>query len=196
MTEKDRRGVLEEAIFLAASAHAGEYRKLADIPAILHPMEVAVIASTMTADPEVLAAALLHDTVEDTDTTPDMIRAACGERVARLVASETENRPEGVSPEASWKARKEESLKELAACQDRDVKILWLSDKLSNIRSIARKKKQAGDAIWMSFHERDPREHEWYYTAVRDLLREFEGTEAYTEYCALIDTVFGGMTHG
>lgn len=49
-------------------------------PYILHPMEAAVIAGTLTQDPEVLAAAVLHDTVEDAGVTLEEICAACGER--------------------------------------------------------------------------------------------------------------------
>lgn len=84
--------VLDRAICMAVRAHAGMQRKKDGSPYILHPMEVAVIAGTLTQDPEVLAAAVLHDTVEDAGVTLEEIGAACGERVARLVASETEEK--------------------------------------------------------------------------------------------------------
>ncbi len=59
---------------------------------ILHPLEVAAIVGTMTNDLEILSAAVLHDTVEDTPVTAQDILDNFGERVAELVAHETENK--------------------------------------------------------------------------------------------------------
>ena len=53
----------DEAVTFATAAHSGQTRKMQNIPYILHPMEVAAIASTMTECEEILMAALLHDTV-------------------------------------------------------------------------------------------------------------------------------------
>lgn len=82
----------EQAARFALHAHEGQIRKTKPIPFILHPMEVAQIASTMTDDLDVLAAAVLHDVVEDTDCTADDILENFGERIAYLVAMETENK--------------------------------------------------------------------------------------------------------
>ena len=79
--------ILDKAIIFAVNAHRGQFRKGSDTPYILHPMEAAAIVGTMTADDEVLAAAVLHDTVEDTGTTIEQIREQFGERVAALVSA-------------------------------------------------------------------------------------------------------------
>ncbi len=79
--------LFDEAIRFAAEKHSGMLRKQEGIPYILHPMEVAVIVGTLTGDEEVLAAAVLHDTVEDTDTTPEELLRRFGPRGAALVAS-------------------------------------------------------------------------------------------------------------
>ena len=88
-------GLFENAVRFAAERHSGTKRKSGTLPYLLHPMEVAVIVSSMTDDEEILAAAVLHDTVEDTDTTIGELEELFGPRVAGFVASETENkRPE------------------------------------------------------------------------------------------------------
>lgn len=68
--------LFEKALVFAMEKHHGAKRKASDIPFILHPMEVAVIASTMSEDEVLLAAALLHDTVEDTDATLSSIASS------------------------------------------------------------------------------------------------------------------------
>ena len=113
---------IEEAILFAVRAHEGQTRKLNKLPYILHPMEVATIISTLTTDEDVIAAGLLHDTVEDTDVTIADLATAFGLDVAYLVASETEKTPEGLSREASWKARKEGSLQLLRDTEDIRIK--------------------------------------------------------------------------
>ncbi|MCQ2120034.1 MAG: HD domain-containing protein, partial [Bacteroidales bacterium] len=61
--------LLDKAILFATRAHSGTERRGKGFPYIVHPMEAVEIAATMTSDQELLAAAILHDTVEDTDVT-------------------------------------------------------------------------------------------------------------------------------
>ena len=61
--------LLSEAIALATQAHDGMIRKFGTLPYILHPMEAAVIVASMSDDQELLAAAMLHDVVEDAGVT-------------------------------------------------------------------------------------------------------------------------------
>ena len=96
--------LLDRAIVFAVRAHAGTERRGKGFPYIVHPMEAVAIVATMTSDQELLAAAALHDTVEDTDVTVEQIRAEFGERIASLVASESDTLEAGVSEEASWTA--------------------------------------------------------------------------------------------
>ncbi len=78
---------LDRAIIFAVKAHAGTERRGKGFPYIVHPMEAMEIVATMTPDQELLAAAALHDTVEDTSVTIEDIRAQFGDRVASLVQS-------------------------------------------------------------------------------------------------------------
>ena len=65
--------LVSEAIAFAVKAHDGMRRKKSEAPYILHPMEAAVIVGTMTDDQNLIAAAALHDVVEDADITIDEI---------------------------------------------------------------------------------------------------------------------------
>ena len=213
--------LLDRAIIFAVHAHAGTERRGKGFPYIVHPMEAVEIVATMTSDQELLAAAALHDTVEDTDVTVEQIRQEFGERVASLVADETDisfgsqgcagqpilpteagplpfrepmsSRP--ASPdcpiEQDWRARKRVAIERLAKAS-RDAKIVALGDKLSNMRAIARDYAVKGDALWTLFHAKDRKDHEWHYRGLADSLRELSDTFAFKEFEQLVNQVFNG----
>lgn len=183
--------VLEESIIFAIEAHSGQVRKLAGTPYILHPLEVASIISTMTTDLETMAAGVLHDTIEDCDVDPRVIKEKFGARVSALVQSETEDRTSVSKSRAeSWQERKEESLLVLSLTKDIDVKILWLGDKLSNMRSFYREYLRHGDDIWLALHQKDKSKQAWYYYTIIDNLSELKDTAAYLEFTDLVHKVF------
>ncbi len=193
MNKDSKENVFDRAVKFAAEAHSGMKRKGTGMPYILHPLEVAVIAGTMTPDPEVLAAAVLHDTVEDTPVTSEEIRAEFGDRVAMLVEAETEDKREGTPPSESWQIRKDESLDELKNASDPGVSVMWLADKLSNIRSFVRLKEERGDDLWELFNQRDAKKQAWYYRTVAAYTSHLSGTDAWKEYVALTEKVFDGL---
>ena len=182
--------LLDRAILFAVRAHAGTERRGKGFPYIVHPMEAMEIVSTMTADQELLAAAALHDTVEDTDVTVEQLRAEFGDRIAGLVAAESDAFVEGVSEEDSWHARKQAAIDRLARAPH-DAKMVALGDKLSNMRAIARDYAVQGDALWRIFHAKDPKDHEWHYRGLAESLRELQDTFAFQEFERLINEVFG-----
>ena len=181
--------LLDRAIVFAVKAHAGTERRGKGFPYIVHPMEAMEIVSTITPDQELLAAAVLHDTVEDTEVTEEQIRKEFGDRVASIVASESDTFEEGVKEEDSWHVRKQAAIERLASAS-MDAKIVALGDKLSNMRAIARDYSKVGDRLWDLFHVKDPKDHEWHYRGLADSLKELSGTGAYEEFISLIDEVF------
>ena len=184
---------LEEAIIYATQMHQGKVRKVNNIPYILHPLEVAQIISTMTEDQEVIAAGVLHDIVEDTEGTLEEIRRRFGERVAIIVEAETENKYEGESKAESWVKRKEESLRNLKNCTDVGVKMLWLADKLSNIRSLAGAYSEQGGEVWKSFNQTDPQMHQKYYqTVAKHVEIDLNRTGAFKEFIKHINFIWPG----
>ena len=182
--------LLDRAILFAVRAHSGTERRGKGFPYIVHPLEAVSIAATITSDQEILAAAALHDTVEDTDITIEQIRAGFGDRVASLVTAETDIVIAGRSDEESWHDRKQAAIDRLARVP-RDAKIVAMGDKLSNMRAIARDHYTKGDAIWSIFRVHDPKEHEWHYRGLADSLRELDDTFAFQEFEWLINRVFG-----
>ena len=181
--------LLDRAIVFAVRAHAGTERRGKGFPYIVHPLEAVEIVATMTRDQELLAAAALHDTVEDTDVTIEQIRAEFGDRIASFVAAESDINVSGMSNEESWYVRKQAAIDRLAAAP-RDAKIVALGDKLSNMRAIARDYAMQGDALWNLFRVKDRKNHEWHYRGLADALRELQDTFAYKEFEQLINQVF------
>ena len=181
--------LLDRAIVFAVRAHAGTERRGKGFPYIVHPMEAVAIVSTMTADQELLAAAALHDTVEDTGVSVEQLRAEFGERVARLVEDESDAFVEGVPEGESWHGRKQAAIERLSRASH-EAKMVALGDKLSNMRAIARDYALQGDALWSLFHVSERSEHEWHYRGLADALRELEGTFAFQEFESLINQVF------
>lgn len=82
--------LVTEAVIFAAQAHDGAARKGSVIPYIVHPMEVVAICATLTDDPQVLAAAALHDVMEDCGIGFDELSRRFGVRVAGLVCQESQ----------------------------------------------------------------------------------------------------------
>ena len=183
--------LLTRAVIFAAEKHGDQFRKGTKTPYIVHPMEAVSIAATLTDDEAVLAAAALHDTAEDCGVTIEELRELFGDEVAELVAADTEDKREHLSACDTWKARKQETLDALAN-MDRRGKIIVLSDKLSNIRSIYRDHTVMGDRLWERFNCKDKSEQCWYYTGIASALEDgFSGEVAFKEYTALLGRVFG-----
>ena len=187
--ERIDTSLVDKAIIYAVKAHQGVPRRGRDFPYIVHPLEALTIVATMTSKPELLAASVLHDVVEDTDCTVEDIRAEFGDRVAELVDAETEKHDHSRSREESWHDRKLAALEELKQAE-RDVKIIALGDKLSNMRAIARDFARYGDDFWKQFHAKDPQSHAWRFRALVDAMSELKGLEAYEEFSGLVEKVF------
>ena len=183
--------LVSEAIAFAVKAHDGMRRKKSQTPYILHPVEAAVIVSTMSDDQNLIAAAALHDVVEDAGVTIEEVEARFGRRVRELVEAETEDKRADLPPTATWRIRKEESLAVLKNTKDVGVLMVWLGDKLANMRSIYRDWKTEGDALWQRFNQKDAREQAWYYSSIVRLTERLSDTSAWLEYKTLTELVFG-----
>ena len=183
--------LVTKATIFAVNAHDGMKRKTNKNPYILHPMEAASIAGTMSESQELIAAALLHDVVEDAGITAEQIEKEFGKRVAELVSAETENKRTNLPADATWEIRKQESVALLKSTSDIDVKKLYLSDKLSNMRSFYREWKIFGDEMWQSFNQKDKGKQEWYYRSIADATSELSNFDAWQEYTFLVEKIFG-----
>ena len=178
--------MLDEAILFATKAHEGQFRKGTKKPYIVHPLEVKDIVMTMTEDEEIICAAVLHDTIEDCKgVSEETIRIQFGERVAKMVAGESEDKTR------TWEERKSATIKHLRDTSE-ELQMIALADKLSNLRDIDRDYPIFGEELWLRFRMKNKNAMGWYYKNIRDVLRPgFEGQETYAEYSQLVDKIFG-----
>uniref|UniRef100_A0A8C4HQG8 Guanosine-3',5'-bis(diphosphate) 3'-pyrophosphohydrolase MESH1 n=1 Tax=Dicentrarchus labrax TaxID=13489 RepID=A0A8C4HQG8_DICLA len=126
--------LLLETVHFAAEKHRSQRRKdVEQTPYINHPVGVARILSHEggVTDIEVLQAALLHDTVEDTDTSPAELEAKFGPIVARIVQEVTDDK------RLPKQERKRQQVEHAAHCS-RQAKLVKLADKLYNLRDLNR----------------------------------------------------------
>ena len=179
------------AIEFAVNAHSGYTRKGTGSPYIVHPMEVAAIVSTMTLDDDILAAAVLHDVVEDAGVSIGTIYKFFGPRVAELVASESEDKRPDLPKCETWKIRKEETIAHLKETKDSAVKMITLADKLSNLRATYQSYLRIGDAVWNQFNEKDKNLHGWYYSEILQALSDLSDFPVWQEYRWYVKKLFG-----
>jgi len=126
---------ITRAYELASEAHKDQ-RRVAGDPYIIHPLEVSHILADMSLDSDSIAAALLHDVVEDTDTTLDDIKSKFGKEVADLVDGVTKL---GRIPYSSKEEQQIENLRKMFLAMAKDIRVLLikLADRLHNMRTIS-----------------------------------------------------------
>ena len=141
----EARALIQRAYTSAERAHAGQTRKSGD-PYIQHPLAVAFLLADLGMDPDTIAAGLLHDVVEDSDTSLDMLQQEFGPSVASLVDGVTkleqiEQEQMGRFSQEGERPRGEqesESLRKMffAMAEDIRVVIIKLADRLHNMRTL------------------------------------------------------------
>ncbi|MBW6476983.1 MAG: GTP diphosphokinase [Chromatiales bacterium] len=136
---EDEVAVIHRALDLAGQAHSSQTRASGE-PYLSHAMAVTDIVLGLRLDHESIAAALLHDVVEDTDISLEQITEACGPAVARLVDGVTKMNTIGEYQAGDGKkeALKAESLRKLLLAMAEDVRVVMikLADRLHNMRTL------------------------------------------------------------
>ena len=126
---------LAKAFKFAAAAHEGACRKSGE-PFIAHPVEVAIILADLRMDVETLCAALLHDTVEDTDVTSQLVEQEFGPHVAQLVDGVTKITRIEVETLTDEQAA---TIRKMFVAMSKDIRVIVikLADRLHNMRTLA-----------------------------------------------------------
>ncbi len=192
MEKTVKQPLLQKAMVFAAMKHEGYVRKGTTIPYFTHVMEAMEIVSRMTEDEKVRAAAVLHDTLEDTPTTKEELIHFFGRRVADLVAAESENKRRDRPEAETWLERKLETIRHLEKAGT-EIRMIALGDKLSNIRAIYRDYQVYGDRLWEKFNNPDPKAQGMYYCSLANAFLKDEtirATPAFREYAGLCAEVF------
>ncbi|MEZ6047521.1 MAG: HD domain-containing protein [Planctomycetaceae bacterium] len=157
--------LIERALRLSARAHREQQRKASDLPYLMHPVAVTLILAQagFEAEENILAAALLHDTVEDTPLTLEELleEHEFPEEVVQLVSELSEQKRDAEGNKLGWKIRKEHHLEVIRQSTDGACAIV-LADKLHNLKSTLFDLKQEGDSVWDRFHS-SQEEFLWYH---------------------------------
>lgn len=155
MFEELTSEMLHKAVVFAAQAHRHHLRKGTQVPYVTHPFLVMRILDRLGFDEQVLAAALLHDVLEDTPTTFDELRREFGERVAVLVQSVSETKVDKLGRQIPWELRKSEKVENLRTAP-LEAKAIALADLLDNFHMTYLDERSIGPSVWQRFNA--PRE--------------------------------------
>ncbi len=173
---------IQKAINEASEKHEGQLRKADGLPYIVHPFAVAWILSNYTDDEDIIAAGLLHDTLEDVAGYRfDDIKKDFGDRVANIVKEVSEDKDPNIktNEKATWKDRKTKYLKHLQVAS-REAMLVSAADKIHNLSSLLDAYKEQGDAVWDKFNA-TPEEIIWFNGDVLRILRTRMGVELVRE---------------
>ena len=121
--------LIDKAIYWSKIYHVNQFRKSGE-PFYSHPVEVAYMVSDYSLKTDVIVGSILHDIVEDTEVTIEMIQETFGQRIAEIVDRLTRNRPDGT------KLTIEEIINSAYHKKDKEVLLIKLFDRLHNIQTI------------------------------------------------------------
>jgi (p)ppGpp synthase/HD superfamily hydrolase len=121
--------LINKAIYWAKKYHGNQKRKSGE-PYYTHPLEVAYMISDHKLKTDIIVASILHDIIEDTEVTVEMIEGTFGQRIAEMVDMLTRDRPDGT------KLTIEEVINNAYKKADKEVLLIKLIDRLHNIQTI------------------------------------------------------------
>ena len=172
-----------KAIHMCIEAHKDQVRKLDNDIYAAHPIEVGILLAKFGMRDEVICAGILHDTVEDTAISFDMIERDFGPEVRELVSHCSEK-----DKSQPWKIRKIQHLIDVKNASE-DVKFIICADKVTNIKSIHRNMESMGSSLWHRFNAGYD-DQKWYYEAMLDALSDINEHELFLELEYYIHAVF------
>ena len=180
--------MIDLAVEVAVKAHQNQTRKGTDIPYITHPLGVGISLAKVGSPDEVIAAGILHDTLEDTSLTQDNISEKFGDKVASIVKDCSE--PDKSLP---WDARKKHTIEFLKKASP-EVRLVTCADKLHNIRTIISEYEKMGEHVWERF-KRGRADQEWYYRGLVESLGHCSNKPGYEslfqQLKSEVETLFG-----
>ena len=168
--------LIEKADALAARAHEGQTRKEGRTPYIIHPRAVAEILKRHGFSDTVLAAALVHDTVEDTPVAIEDVRRELGEDVVRLVEPVTHD------DSLPWEDKKQTYIDAVRGASA-EAKAIATADKIHNAQNFLAGYEKEGAAFWSHFN-RGREKKIWFEEA---MLRETWQHPLVDEYAQLVE---------
>ena len=174
--ENESSAEVVNALEFALKYHVKGLRKKTKIPYLSHLLNVCKIIAERDGNDHLIAAALLHDSVEDTEATIEEVEKTFGNKIKLLVSGATEilkiDKIENIEEE-TWRERKTHTIDFVNNEASSEQLVIILADKLDNIRSINEDLKRLGPIVWTRFNK-GFEEQSWYY---RSLLAAFKKRE-------------------
>lgn len=163
---------LDNAVRKAAMAHEkqGQHRKGSDVPYIIHPFGVMIIASNVTDDEDVLIACLMHDVLEDVDGSiysEDQMREDFGDRVLAIVKDVTKD-----DSKTNWRERSLAYLYHLEHDASDQAVIVSAADKVHNLLSILVDYDSVGEKLWERFSTKSAADQLWWYESILKVIKK------------------------
>ncbi|MHA2249630.1 MAG: HD domain-containing protein [Candidatus Kariarchaeaceae archaeon] len=178
--------VIDRAMVFACIAHDKTYRKNnKELPYIYHPSMLAFYLMKYDYPEDVIAAALLHDTVEDTNIRIEQIQDQFGEQIFKMVSACTEDKTK------SWEERKQHQIDAIQTLPE-NILAIKCADKLNNITNTFVDYKKSGDKIWERFN-RGKDKQKWYYIGLMNAFQkreDFNRHPLFTEFKSIVDALF------
>lgn len=166
--------IVSKALVFATEHHQHQHRKGTKIPYMVHLLNVCKLVAENNCSDEVLAAALLHDVVGDTDVTIEEVEAQFGKKVAEIVRGATELEKlekKAIEKKSTWQERKKHTIHFLQHEATIDQLLVSGADKLDNLRSIVHDHKKIGEKIWSRFNA-SKEQQAWYFTSIATILMD------------------------
>ncbi len=170
--------IVEKAVKIASDAHSGQMRKDKKTHYIVHPFMVAFILERYSFSDTVIAAALTHDVLEDSDFGETKLRQELGNVVVDIVKAVSEDKS------LQWEDRKKKYI-EIIGYSSYDVKAVSLADKIHNIKSVLHTYEDIGTGVWKIFNRGKEQQIEF----ANNMLKMFKDTWDHpmvTEYEVLV----------
>ncbi|MEK7109470.1 MAG: HD domain-containing protein [Patescibacteria group bacterium] len=170
--------LIEKADALAAHAHEGQMRKDAPTPYITHPRAVAATLKKYGFNDTVIAAALVHDVLEDTACTPAELEAQLGPEVLRIVQMLS------YDPSLEWEEQRKKYIEAVRAAPP-EVKAISTADKVHNLETLLDSYARTGPQLWNMFTRKKERKL-WFEREMLKMLQETWRHPLVDEYARLL----------
>lgn len=170
--------LVEKALRIMLTAHGQQVRKTDSSPYIIHPMMVAKKLARLGFNDEVIAAAFIHDVLEDTDYPEKKLRQELGDKVVDIILPLSEDK------KLEWEERKKKYINDVKNASV-ETKAVSIADKIHNLESIIETHKTMGSDIWSKFN-RGKEQKMWFENAMLKAFQESWDHPMIAEYEKLI----------
>jgi len=171
--------IIEKAVRISVLAHGGKMRKADDLPYIIHPFMVALKLAKYDFPETVIAAALTHDVLEETDFPADQLKVELGDEVFEIVKALTND------DSLSWEEKKKKYI-ETVRNGPEGAKAVAVADKIHNLESLLIAHTEQGPELWKKFN-RGKDKKVWFENKVLKMLKETWQHPLIDEYERLLE---------